>query len=155
MLTMALASLFLPFLPLTPVQILLNNMLYDLSQTGIAFDRAEGGDLATPRGWDMRGLVHFTLIMGPLSSLFDIATFAALIALVAATAAPPARNERQPLPRHGDRPAFPPVRAYVGFLRASAGHPHGDGSTGRRLPPLRRSAQAGGDAIRSLRRIRA
>jgi len=47
MLTMALASLFLPFLPLTPVQILLNNMLYDLSQTGIAFDRAEGGDLAT------------------------------------------------------------------------------------------------------------
>ncbi|KEQ52911.1 magnesium-translocating P-type ATPase [Sphingobium chlorophenolicum] len=81
MLTMALASLFLPFLPLTPVQILLNNMLYDLSQTGIPFDRAEGSDLAAPRGWDMRGLVRFTLIMGPLSSLFDIATFAALIAL--------------------------------------------------------------------------
>ena len=81
MLTMALASLFLPFLPLTPVQILLNNMLYDLSQTGIPFDSAESGDLASPRGWDMRGLVRFTLIMGPLSSLFDIATFAALIAV--------------------------------------------------------------------------
>lgn len=81
MLTMALASLFLPFLPLTPVQILLNNMLYDLSQTGIPFDSAENGDLALPRGWDMRGLVRFTLIMGPLSSLFDIATFAALIAI--------------------------------------------------------------------------
>jgi Mg2+-importing ATPase len=81
MLTMALASLFLPFLPLTPVQILLNNMLYDLSQTGIPFDSAESGDLASPRGWDMRALVRFTVIMGPLSSLFDIATFAALIAL--------------------------------------------------------------------------
>lgn len=81
MLTMALASLFLPFLPLTPVQILLNNMLYDLSQTGIPFDSAESHDLAEPHGWDMRGLVRFTLVMGPLSSLFDIATFAALIAL--------------------------------------------------------------------------
>ncbi|PJG46699.1 magnesium-translocating P-type ATPase [Sphingobium sp. LB126] len=81
MLTMALASLFLPFLPLTPVQILLNNMLYDLSQTGIPFDSAENRDLASPHGWDMRGLVRFTVIMGPLSSLFDIATFAALIAI--------------------------------------------------------------------------
>ena len=81
MLTMALASLFLPFLPLTPVQVLLNNMLYDLSQTGIPFDRAEKSDLAAPHGWDMRAIVRFTLIMGPLSSLFDIATFAALIAL--------------------------------------------------------------------------
>lgn len=81
MLTMALASLFLPFLPLTPVQILLNNMLYDLSQTGIPFDSAESRDLASPHGWDMSGLVRFTLIMGPLSSLFDIATFAVLIAL--------------------------------------------------------------------------
>lgn len=81
MLTMALASLFLPFLPLTPVQILLNNMLYDLSQTGIPFDSAESRDLASPHGWDMPGLVRFTMIMGPLSSLFDIATFGALIAL--------------------------------------------------------------------------
>ncbi|WP_255326447.1 magnesium-translocating P-type ATPase [Sphingobium sp. EM0848] len=81
MLTMALASLFLPFLPLTPVQILLNNMLYDLSQTSIPFDRADSRDLAAPHGWDMRGLVRFTFIMGPLSSLFDIATFGALIAL--------------------------------------------------------------------------
>ena len=78
MLTMALASLVLPFLPLTAVQVLLNNMLYDLSQTGIPFDRADARDVAAPRGWDMPALVRFTLIMGPLSSVFDIATFVAL-----------------------------------------------------------------------------
>lgn len=79
MLTMALASLVLPFLPLTAVQVLLNNLIYDLSQIGIPFDSADASDLARPRGWDMRGLVRFTAIMGPLSSLFDIATFVLLL----------------------------------------------------------------------------
>ncbi|EXS70501.1 MULTISPECIES: magnesium-translocating P-type ATPase [unclassified Sphingobium] len=79
MLTMAIASLFLPFLPLTPVQVLLNNLLYDLSEIGIPFDTADSGDLARPQGWDIRGLVRFTAIMGPLSSLFDFATFALLL----------------------------------------------------------------------------
>ncbi|MHA3790613.1 magnesium-translocating P-type ATPase [Sphingomonas sp. YL-JM2C] len=79
MLTMALASLVLPFLPLTAVQVLLNNLIYDLSQIGIPFDRADASDLARPQGWDMPGLVRFTAIMGPLSSLFDSATFALLL----------------------------------------------------------------------------
>jgi len=79
MLTMALASLVLPFLPLTAVQVLLNNLLYDMSQIGIPFDHADDTDLARPRGWDMRGLVRFTTVMGPLSSLFDIATFGLLL----------------------------------------------------------------------------
>jgi Mg2+-importing ATPase len=79
MLTMALASLVLPFLPLTAVQVLLNNLIYDLSQIGIPFDSADASDLARPRGWDMPGLVRFTAIMGPLSSLFDILTFALLL----------------------------------------------------------------------------
>ena len=79
MLTMALASLVLPFLPLTAVQVLLNNLIYDLSQIGIPFDSADASDLERPRGWDMTGLVRFTAIMGPLSSLFDIATFALLL----------------------------------------------------------------------------
>lgn len=81
MLTMALASVFLPFLPLTAPQVLLNNMLYDLSQMGIPFDHADPSDTARPHGWDMAALVRFTLIMGPLSSLFDIATFVALTRL--------------------------------------------------------------------------
>ncbi len=79
MLTMALASLVLPFLPLTAVQVLLNNLLYDLSQIGIPFDHADEADLARPHGWDMPALVRFTAIMGPLSSLFDIATFGLLL----------------------------------------------------------------------------
>jgi len=76
MLSMALASLVLPFLPLTAVQVLLNNLLYDLSQTGIPFDHADPPLLRRPHGWDMAALVRFTAIMGPLSSVFDIATFA-------------------------------------------------------------------------------
>jgi Mg2+-importing ATPase len=81
MLTMALASFVLPFLPLTAVQILINNLLYDLSQIGLPFDRADNRDVALPRSWDTKGLLRFTLIMGPLSSVFDIATFVILIKL--------------------------------------------------------------------------
>ncbi len=78
MLSMAFASLVLPFLPLAPLQILINNLLYDLSEIGIPFDRADPGDLERPHSWDMRDVLHFTLVMGPLSSLFDLATFAVL-----------------------------------------------------------------------------
>jgi Mg2+-importing ATPase len=83
MLTMALASFVLPFLPLTAVQILLNNLLYDFSQIGLPFDRVDADDLARPQGWDMKNVVRFTLIMGPLSSIFDIATFVVLTRWVA------------------------------------------------------------------------
>ncbi len=79
MLSMALASLVLPFLPLLPVQVLLNNLIYDLSEVGIPFDDVDRDDLARPRAWDMRGILRFTLIMGALSSLFDLATFAVLV----------------------------------------------------------------------------
>jgi Mg2+-importing ATPase len=79
MVSMAVASLFIPFLPLTPIQVLLNNLLYDLSETGIPFDRVDEPDLARPHAWRMADLVRFTLIMGPLSSLFDIAIFILLL----------------------------------------------------------------------------
>lgn len=75
MLTMAIASLWLPFLPLTPVQVLLNNLLYDLSEIGIPFDYAGPADVAAPHGWDLKQLLRFTAIMGALSSIFDLATF--------------------------------------------------------------------------------
>ncbi|CAN5587624.1 magnesium-translocating P-type ATPase [soil metagenome] len=87
MLTMALASLVLPFLPLTAVQVLLNNLIYDLSQIGIPLDGADSRDLARPRAWDMRGLTRFTAIMGPLSSVFDIATFGLLLGVFHANVA--------------------------------------------------------------------
>uniref|UniRef100_B0T0M1 Magnesium-transporting ATPase, P-type 1 n=1 Tax=Caulobacter sp. (strain K31) TaxID=366602 RepID=B0T0M1_CAUSK len=87
MLTMALASLVLPFLPLTAVQVLLNNLIYDLSQIGIPLDGADAQDLARPKAWDMRGLLRFTAIMGPLSSIFDIATFGLLLGVFHANVA--------------------------------------------------------------------
>ena len=79
MLSMALASLVIPFLPLTAIQILLNNLLYDLSETGIPFDRVDEADVAAPHGWDMGAVLRFTGVMGPLSSVFDIATFSLLL----------------------------------------------------------------------------
>lgn len=78
MLSMAAASLFIPFLPLTPIQILINNLIYDISEIGIPFDRVDEEDTAMPHAWDMAALLRFTVIMGLLSSLFDGATFAAL-----------------------------------------------------------------------------
>jgi Mg2+-importing ATPase len=86
MLSMALASLVLPFLPLLPVQILLNNLLYDLSEVGIPFDHVDRQDLARPQYWDMADVFRYTLVMGTLSSLFDLATFGILIWSVGANA---------------------------------------------------------------------
>ena len=79
MLSMAAASLVIPFLPLTPIQVLLNNLLYDLSETGIPFDSVDAGDMAKPHDWDMHEVLRFSLVLGPLSSLFDMATFAVLL----------------------------------------------------------------------------
>jgi Mg2+-importing ATPase len=79
MLSMALASVVLPFLPLLPLQILLNNLLYDLSEIGIPFDDVEPDDIARPRAWDMKSILHFTIVMGAISSLFDVATFVILL----------------------------------------------------------------------------
>jgi Mg2+-importing ATPase len=79
MLSMALASLFLQFLPLLPVQILVNNLLYDLSEIGIPFDRIDANELSHPHAWGMGGILRFTMIMGALSSVFDLVTFAVLL----------------------------------------------------------------------------
>jgi Mg2+-importing ATPase len=79
MLSMALASLVLPFLPLLPIQILLNNLFYDTSEVGIPFDRVDGEDLDHPRAWDLGEVLRFTLVMGSLSSLFDLITFTVLL----------------------------------------------------------------------------
>jgi len=72
------ASIVLPFLPMLPLQILLNNLLYDFSQTGIPFDRVDADYLAKPRQWRLPQLRRFMLFVGPVSSLFDYVTFAVL-----------------------------------------------------------------------------
>jgi Mg2+-importing ATPase len=70
------ASIFLPFLPMLPVQILLNNLLYDFSQTGIPFDYVDSDYLGVPRKWRINDIRSFMVYLGPVSSLFDYATFA-------------------------------------------------------------------------------
>jgi Mg2+-importing ATPase len=72
------SSAFLPFLPMLPLQLLVQNLLYDLSQTTIPFDPVDAEDLAKPRRWEAQGIARFMLVLGPISSVFDLATFAVL-----------------------------------------------------------------------------
>jgi len=68
-------SLFLPFLPMLPIQILTNNLLYDFSQTTISTDNVDEDWLAQPRKWEIGGLTKFIIFIGPISSIFDYLTF--------------------------------------------------------------------------------
>jgi Mg2+-importing ATPase len=70
------ASAFLPFLPMQPVQLLTQNLLYDLSQTGIPLDNVDKEYLERPRKWEIGDIGRFMLVIGPISSIFDYATFA-------------------------------------------------------------------------------
>ena len=69
------ASAFLPFLPMLPVQLLVQNLLYDISQASIPWDRMDDEFIERPQKWDTRGLQRFMLFIGPISSVFDYATF--------------------------------------------------------------------------------
>jgi Mg2+-importing ATPase len=73
------ASLFVPFLPMLPVQILANNLLYDIGQTAIPTDTVDPERIATPRRWDIRQLTRFVLFIGPCSSIFDYTTFIVML----------------------------------------------------------------------------
>ncbi len=79
MLSMAAASVFLPFLPMLATQILLNNFLYDLSQLTIPTDNVDEGYIRKPQRWDMHLIRNFMLWIGPISSVFDFATFYVLL----------------------------------------------------------------------------
>ena len=80
-LSMAIAGLFLPFLPLLPIQVLLTNLIYDVAQTGLPFDRVDPEAVKRPIHWDIRRIERFMLLMGPVSTAFDMVTFFVLIAL--------------------------------------------------------------------------
>ena len=69
------ASVFLPFLPMTPIQVLTNNLLYDFSQTTIPTDNVDAEYLAVPRRWDIGNIAKFMLFIGPISSIFDYVTY--------------------------------------------------------------------------------
>ena len=72
------ASILLPFLPIQPVQLLIQNLLYDLSQTAIPLDKVDDEYLQKPRRWSIEDIKRFMFYMGPVSSIFDYATFAVL-----------------------------------------------------------------------------
>ncbi len=79
MFSMAAGVLFLPFLPMLPIQILLNNLLYDLSEMAIPMDRVDDAMVARPRHWDLALIRKFMWVLGPLSSVFDFVTFGLLL----------------------------------------------------------------------------
>jgi Mg2+-importing ATPase len=69
------ASAWLPFLPMAPIQVLTNNLLYDISQTAIPTDEVDPEDLMQPRRWEIGNIARFMVLVGPISSVFDYATF--------------------------------------------------------------------------------
>ena len=69
------ASIFLPFLPMAPIQVLTNNLLYDFSQTAIPTDNVDAEYLVPPRKWDIGNILKFMMLIGPISSIFDYVTY--------------------------------------------------------------------------------
>ena len=75
MFSMAAATVFLPFLPMLPLQVLLNNLLYDVSEITLPLDQVDAEDLSQPRRWNMDFIRNFMVTIGPISSVFDFLTF--------------------------------------------------------------------------------
>ncbi|MFH0967119.1 MAG: magnesium-translocating P-type ATPase, partial [Methanobacteriota archaeon] len=86
MFSVAGASLFLKFLPMLPIQILLNNLLYDISESTIPTDNVDESYIRTPKKWDIEFIKRFILFFGPISSLFDFLTFFILLFIFSADA---------------------------------------------------------------------
>ena len=76
--SMVLAGIFLPFLPLLPIQVLLTNLIFDFAQTGLPLDNVDSEAIEKPIHWEIGLITRFMFMMGPISSLFDMATFAVL-----------------------------------------------------------------------------
>ncbi len=79
------ASIFLPFLPMLPLQLLFLNLVYDLSCLSIPFDHVDRDFVMRPRRWDSRGMLRFMLFLGPVSSVYDLVTFAVMYFFFAAS----------------------------------------------------------------------
>ena len=81
MFSMAGATLLLPFLPMLPIQILLNNLIYNVSEIAIPFDNVDPETVVKPLKWDIKLIERFMLVFGPVSSIFDFITFWAMLSL--------------------------------------------------------------------------
>ena len=87
MFSMAGAALILPFLPMLPIQILLNNLIYNVSEIAIPFDNVDAEAVSRPVTWDVKLIERFMLVFGPVSSIFDFLTFYAMLRLFGANEA--------------------------------------------------------------------
>ncbi|MGB7787576.1 magnesium-translocating P-type ATPase [Methanoregula sp.] len=86
MFSVAGASLFLTFLPMLPIQILLNNLMYDVSESTIPTDNVDESYISTPKKWDIDFIKKFIVVFGPISSIFDFITFLILLVVFQAKA---------------------------------------------------------------------
>lgn len=76
--SVVIASVLLPFLPITPIQLLVQSLLYDIGQLTLPFDNVDDEYLKDPKKWNINSLKHFMLFMGPLSSAFDMIVFVSI-----------------------------------------------------------------------------
>ena len=102
MFSAAAASAVLPFLPMLPSQILLNNLLYDSSQLAIPTDRVDAEQLHAPSHWDIAFIRRFMLTFGPISSLFDFLTFGLMLGRAARRAGRVPHRLVRGIARHAD-----------------------------------------------------
>ena len=126
MFSMAAASLFLPFLPMLPTQILLNNFLYDTSQVAVPGDNVDPALLHRPKRWQIGFIRQFMMIIGPISSIYDFLTFGVLLWLFHA-------STNAPLFRTGWFVESLATQTLVVFVIRTAGNPFQSRPSGRLL----------------------
>jgi Mg2+-importing ATPase len=126
MFSMAAASLFLPFLPMLPTQILLNNLLYDTSQVAVPGDNVDPALLHKPKRWQIAFIRQFMTIIGPISSIYDFLTFGVLLWLFHA-------STNGPLFRTGWFVESLATQTLVVFVIRTAGNPFKSRPSGRLL----------------------
>ncbi len=126
MFSMAAASLFLPFLPMLPTQILLNNFLYDTSQVAVPGDNVDPALLHKPKRWQISFVRQFMMIIGPISSIYDFLTFGVLLWLFHA-------STHAPLFRTGWFVESLATQTLVVFVIRTAGNPFHSRPSGRLL----------------------
>ena len=126
MFSMAAASLFLPFLPMLPTQILLNNFLYDTSQVAVPGDNVDPNLLHKPKRWQIAFIRQFMMIIGPISSVYDFLTFGVLLWIFHA-------STNAPLFRTGWFVESLATQTLVVFVIRTAGNPFRSRPSGRLL----------------------
>jgi Mg2+-importing ATPase len=136
MFSMAAASLFLPFLPMLPTQILLNNFLYDTSQIAVPGDNVDPALLHRPKRWQIQFIRQFMTIIGPISSIYDFLTFGVLLWMFHAWT-------NAPLFRTGWFVESLATQTLVVFVIRTAGNPFRSRPSGRLLIGVIAIAAAG------------